>query len=135
MAFSSCSSNAKTPENSNAIPAEQNQNAIQNGAKTIGSSETKILLDKQKDIVVLDVRTPEEYAAGHLKNAVLLNKYDPDFAAKLKAFDRNKTYLIYCAVGGRSGQTASMMESLGFKNIFDATEGFEKLKNAGAPVE
>ena len=135
FAFTACNSNASTAETSQLSALEQSQNASQNGPKTLNTTEAKKLIETQKDLVILDVRTPAEYAAGHLKNAQLLNKYDADFEAKLKALDRNKTYLVYCAVGGRSGQAAKMMQQLGFKNIYDATEGFKPMQDAGVAVE
>ena len=133
--FASCSQSSNATEKTEPLTAEQTKNGTENGIKTIRTAEAKTLLAQQKDLIILDVRTPQEYAGGHLKNAVLLNKYDPDFEAKLKALDKEKTYLVYCAVGGRSGQTANMMQQMGFKYVYDATEGFNPLKDAGAAVE
>ena len=103
--------------------------------QSIGSSETKALLAEQQQIVMLDVRTPEEYAAGHLKGAKLINFYSPDFRQRVQALDPAKTYLVYCAVGGRSKEAVQTMAKLGFKQVYDATEGFSALKNAGIPTE
>ena len=135
FSFSACSSNHGTLQDPTTTPAEITQNGTKTEVKTIQSPEAKALLAKQENVVILDVRTPEEYAAGHLQTAKLINKYDPDFAEQINALDRNKTYLIYCKAGGRSAETTKMMTELGFKNIYDATEGFESLKNAGVPAE
>lgn len=133
LAVTACNSNASTPGNPPTV--EQQQNGTPKAVKTIRSAEAKALIEKQKDLVILDVRTPQEFAGGHLKNALLLNKYAPDFETSLKALDRNKPYLLYCAVGGRSGEAARQMQQLGFTQIYDATEGFNPLKDAGVPIE
>jgi phage shock protein E len=105
------------------------------GLQSIRSQETKALLAQQPDIVMLDVRTPEEYAAGHLKGAQLINFYSPDFLQRVQALDPAKTYLVYCAVGGRSKKAVQRMARLGFKQVYDAAEGFRALQNAGIPTE
>ncbi|MGC6486353.1 MAG: rhodanese-like domain-containing protein [Planctomycetota bacterium] len=51
--------------------------------------------DSGGDVVVLDIRTPDEYAAGHLPGAVLMDCKAPDFADKLKTLDRSKTYVMH----------------------------------------
>jgi phage shock protein E len=135
IAVSACSSNAITTENNNQVITEKEQNAIKNGVKTIKSAEVKNLLEKQKDLVILDVRTPEEFKAGHLKDAVLLNYNGTDFEEKVKALNKDNTYMVYCAVGGRSGKAAKLMQDLGFTKVYDATEGFNPLKEAGVSVE
>jgi phage shock protein E len=104
------------------------------GLQSIRSQETKALL-AQPDIVMLDVRTPEEYAAGHLKGAQLINFYSPDFLQRVQALDPAKTYLVYCAVGGRSKEAVQTMAKLGFKQEYNAAEGFRALQNAGIPTE
>jgi phage shock protein E len=108
---------------------------IQQKAQAIGSQEAKALLANQEDIIILDVRTPAEYGAGHLKNAQHIDFYAPDFSQRLQTLDPPKTYLVYCAVGGRSREAAQMMQQLGFKQMYDASEGFSFLKNSGVPVE
>lgn len=135
LALTSFTSNAITTFKKVEIAQTKSQKGTTKPIKTINSTETKALLKDQKEVVILDVRTPQEYADGHLKNARLLNKYDKGFESKIKALDRNKSYLIYCAAGGRSGDAAQMMNKLGFTKIYDATDGFESLKKAGIPVE
>jgi phage shock protein E len=69
--------------------------------------------------VILDVRTPVEFAQGHAKNAVNLDFRAPDFAAKLAKFDKSKSYVVHCAAGGRSALAFAQMKQLGFKNVED----------------
>lgn len=102
--------------------------------RPVKSKEAKHLL-AQGSLIVLDIRTPEEWSGGHLKGAQLLNIYEPEFSQRLQVLDRTKPYLVYCAVGGRSRKAAKMMQQLGFQQVCDATEGFTALKAAGVPVE
>jgi len=103
--------------------------------KEINSQEAKNILEQQPGTIILDVRTPQEYAAGHLKKALLFNLYAPDFTSQISRLDPAKTYLIYCAVGGRSKQATNILKQKGFKHIYDASQGFNALKAAGIPTE
>jgi rhodanese-related sulfurtransferase len=86
------------------------------------------------DAVILDVRTPGEFAAGHLVGAQNINVADPDFAARLAGFDRDQSVYLYCASGGRSGRALQMMEGMGFTNAVNLG-GYNALKASGAAVE
>src|SRR5688500_7905502 len=73
--------------------------------KTIEVEQFEKLLAAKKDdrpVIILDVRTPEEYKAGHLKDAVLIDYKSKDFDQKMKALDKSRTYVVYCASGYRS---------------------------------
>lgn len=74
--------------------------------------------------VLMDVRTPEETAEGKIEGAMELDFRSPDFAEKLDELDKEKTYLIYCRSGNRSGQTCDMMAKKGFKNLYNLDGGF-----------
>ncbi len=88
----------------------------------------------QRTFVILDVRTPEEFAAGHLAGAVNVNLVAPDFAARLRALDRGKTYLVYCRTGARSTQVAQAMLRLGFRSVYNMVEGIEGWQHRGFSV-
>jgi phage shock protein E len=92
-------------------------------------------LRQKLDAVVLDVRTPEEFAAGHVPGAVNLSIADPTFRKKLDALDKSKTYLVHCAKGIRSNRACNMMSSLGLCGLYDYKGGFEDWKKLGKPVE
>lgn len=94
-------------------------------------------LQTQKNVVVLDVRTPDEYKNGHLANAVNINLYDPDFRTKLARLDKSKTYVVHCAAGlenGRSRKATAAMDSLGFRQIKHLNGGFNAWQQAKLPV-
>lgn len=80
---------------------------------------------QKPDAVVLDVRTPEEYKAGHLKNARLLDFNSGAFDSSYQQLDRSKTYLVYCRSGKRSDKAASKMAAAGFKNVVQLKGGIE----------
>ena len=86
------------------------------------------------DFVIFDVRTPSEYASGHIENAVNLDYYDDAFEETLDTYDRNKTYLIYCRTGNRSAAAMKIMKNLGFTNVYNMQGGINVWISAGYPV-
>lgn len=85
--------------------------------------------------VILDVRTPGEYKKGFIKDARLLDIFSDNFDAELNKLDRNATYYVYCASGGRSAECAEKMQTLGFKKVYDLDGGMGAWRNANMPVE
>ena len=84
--------------------------------------------------VTLDVRTPAEFAAGHVPDATNLDFYSPQFRGELQNLDKNKSYVVYCHTGNRSGQATALMHSLGFKHVYDVQGGIAAWEQAGLPV-
>ncbi|HPI39619.1 MAG TPA: rhodanese-like domain-containing protein [Pseudobdellovibrionaceae bacterium] len=81
------------------------------------------------DSVFLDVRTPQEFAEGHIQKALNLDFYNSNFEKEIKALDKNKEYKIYCRSGNRSQKTYELMKALGFKKI-ENIGGFSSLRSA-----
>lgn len=82
----------------------------------------------QKDIeshTVLDVRTPEEFEAGHLQGAVNIDWFDDEFEKAVRAIDKSKPILVYCKKGGRSAKAVEKLVSMGYKNVIDLTGGYD----------
>ncbi|MGA0185885.1 MAG: rhodanese-like domain-containing protein [Ilumatobacteraceae bacterium] len=69
--------------------------------------------------IIIDVRTPEEYVAGHLDGATLIDIKDASFDAKMAELDPNASYIIYCRSGNRSAQAVERMKEAGFTNLTD----------------
>lgn len=86
------------------------------------------------NLVILDVRTPQEFQAGHIAGAVNLDYYARDFPQKLAQLDKNKTYFVYCRTGNRSGNTVAMMRRMGFRHIYELRGGILNWVQAGFPV-
>jgi rhodanese-related sulfurtransferase len=102
---------------------------------TVGKAQ-KLIKERagKADFVILDVRTPGEFAEGHLKGAVNLDVQSPTFEKGLRALDRKKSYLVYCRTGNRSRQAILAMERLGFRSIFHMNEGIVMWKQQGFPL-
>ncbi|MFC1957239.1 rhodanese-like domain-containing protein [Chloroflexota bacterium] len=86
------------------------------------------------DFVILDVRTAEEFADGHLENAVNIDYYSPGIRNELDTLDKNKNYLVYCRSGSRSLNAAKIMEELKFSNINNILDGIIRWGSEGLPI-
>lgn len=105
------------------------------GIRLVSASQgAAIQAEPPEDLVILDVRTPEEFAQGHLEGAVLVDFYDDDFAEQIGGLDPDVPYLMYCRSGNRSGQTATIMEQLGFTDVADVDGGILSWADAGLPL-
>ena len=83
------------------------------------------------DFVILDVRTPAEFAEGHLANAININFYANTFEQDMSQLDRDKIYLIYCHRGVRSDRTLRLMQTLGFRRVYNLLGGTVRWQQAG----
>ena len=98
-------------------------------------ARAKEILDQPPEgLVVLDVRTPDEFSSGHLPGAVLVDFYDADFPQQIQALDRDVPYLVYCRSGGRSAKTEQLMGQLGFSDVTDVEGGMLAWADAGLPM-
>jgi len=91
--------------------------------------EVQNLIEKQARnnvLILLDVRTPEEFAAGHLNGALNLNLNVPDFADRLNELDKTKVYLVYCKGGVRSARAMQIMQKQGFRQVYNLSGGLNK---------
>ncbi len=91
-------------------------------------------MKKSSQIIVVDIRTPEEFAKGHIKKAINVNMNDKSFAKKLTKLDRTKTYLMHCRSGGRSTASLPVWNRLGFKNVLHLSRGTLGWVKAGQPL-
>ena len=86
------------------------------------------------DFVIIDVRTSEEFAEGHIENVVNIDFYAETFRDELDNLDKDKTYLIYCRSGSRSGNTLNIMEELNFREVYNMSGGIIEWKAEGLPL-
>lgn len=100
--------------------------------KDVDIATAKAMIAKG-DVVIVDVRTPEEYSGGHLDKAVLANINDPSFEAKIASVSKTKPVLVYCAAGGRSARASKIMAEKGWKNVNNILGGFNAWSGAGYP--
>jgi rhodanese-related sulfurtransferase len=84
--------------------------------------------------ILIDIRTPQEFSGGHLKNALNVNFYSPSFMEEISTLGKNKNVLIYCASGNRSGQALQKLKSNSFKSLADLEGGISSWAAAGKNI-
>ncbi|MEJ6576975.1 MAG: rhodanese-like domain-containing protein [Actinomycetota bacterium] len=87
-----------------------------------------------ESVVVLDVRTSGEFAAGHISNSINIDVETGEFANQVANLDKTKTYAIYCQSGRRSAIAASQMAKLGFTSLYNLNGGIGAWAGAGQTV-
>lgn len=101
-----------------------NKNTNQNKNISNISAEEYISSDIKNKGIVLDVRTKSEYNEGHIAGSVNIDWNNTElFKSEIEKLDKNKTYILYCRTGNRSGQALKYMSSLGFKNVYNILGG------------
>ncbi|MCK5552045.1 MAG: rhodanese-like domain-containing protein [Deltaproteobacteria bacterium] len=103
----------------------------------ITSEEAYTLIQENKgnlNFVILDVRTPEEFVRDHIGNAINLDYYSETFKGDLNRLDKNKTYLIYCQIGGRSKMVLGIVKELGFREAYNMLGGITQWKAKEMPT-
>jgi rhodanese-related sulfurtransferase len=101
------------------------------GVREVAAAEAVQMLEAR---TVIDVRTPEEFASGHVTGAVNIPVEAADFSDRIGELDPKASYLVYCRSGRRSAIAADIMDEAGFTDVVDAG-GLQPLADAGAPVE
>ena len=123
-----CTADQADSQSSNASAAQLNSGEWQ--VQTVEALEAQDVISTVPNIVVLDVRTPEEYDAGHISGGKNIDFFGSDFESQLSELDRDTPYLLHCKSGGRSTKVLKVMERLGFKNIYHLEGGFDAWKKA-----
>lgn len=95
----------------------------QNAGTVLNPAEFNKKINTTSGAIVLDVRTPEEFAGGYIANAVNINYNGNDFQDEIAKLDKNRTYFVYCLSGKRSASAASYMRSKGFRNVINLDGG------------
>jgi phage shock protein E len=103
--------------------------------KNVTINEAEKLIKEDPKVVVLDVRTAEEFKAGHIAGAKNLDFNGDGFEKQIAALDKSKTYLVHCAAGGRSAQACKLIEQAKLPGVYHMNEGFKAWEKAGKPVE
>ncbi|MEH6405046.1 MAG: rhodanese-like domain-containing protein [Sneathiella sp.] len=104
------------------------------GVLHVNALDADRLLKKNPKIIVLDVRTGQEFKQGHIKGAINLNYYDNDFKELVRMLDQTETYLVHCKTGRRSGLSIPIMKAAGFKNLAHMDHGFDGWRKAGLAI-
>lgn len=104
------------------------------GAVTTVSPQAWLSSAAKPGVVIVDVRTPAEYAAGHVKGAVNLDVSAPDFTTRMNTLDKNATYAVYCHSGNRSATATTAMGKADFAHVYNLKGGIGDLQAAGATI-
>lgn len=99
--------------------------------KDISSEEAEKMLS-QENVIIIDVRSPEEYALGHLPKSININVNDKNFSEQLNNLDKDEKYLVYCRSGVRSVKAINIMKQAGFNKMYNLKTGIKGWKG---PIE
>lgn len=91
-------------------------------------------LEIDADTVIIDVRTPQEFAEGHLEGAVNIDVQSADFDASVQQLDPDGEYVVYCRSGNRSAAAIDRMTALGFSTLVDAGSLQNAATSTGLPI-
>ncbi len=111
--------------------------ADQPGASSIKHVDPKNAqkLLSQTNLVVLDIRTPEEFNSYHIAGATNIDFNSSDFEQRISSLDKSKAYLVHCASGGRSKRSLKIFQKYDFQSVYHLDGGIVAWKDAGLPVE
>jgi rhodanese-related sulfurtransferase len=111
------------------------ESAVAPGIQVVSPEQAAATIaDGSDDLVILDVRTPEEFDDGHIEGAVMLDFNRDDFAEQLSTFDPEVPYVMYCQSGNRSSGARAIMSELGFTSVEDIDGGIVGWEQAGLPT-
>lgn len=91
--------------------------------------------EKSENQLIIDVRTPDEFAQGHIKGAVNINLFDRNFTEQFNNFDKSEPIFIYCRSGNRTSKASKQLAKLGFENIYDLQGGIINWARNNQPIE
>ncbi len=89
---------------------------------------------KLGEVKLIDVRTPQEFAQGHIESAINIDFRNENFEELIAKVDKTKPVAVYCGKGGRSGKCSSFMKKAGFTKIYDLDGGITEWKFNGKKV-
>jgi rhodanese-related sulfurtransferase len=105
---------------------------------TAGATNMDVLEFSKKitesGVVILDVRTPGEFAEGYIEGARMIDFQGGSFETEIASLDKDVTYAVYCRSGNRSGQAVKIMQDAGFRNLYNLEGGVIDWANQGMPL-
>lgn len=116
-----------------ADPPSASSKSAMKSITNVSAIETETLLQSHPEIVVIDVRTQEEFAEGHIAGAKNVNFNAPNFNDRMREF-AGKTILLHCAAGGRSSRALESLGAVSFEKVYHLNKGFNDWIAAGKPV-
>lgn len=98
--------------------------AIIQSFSTLQSVE-EFIQSMNKEHVLIDVRTPEEFSEGHLPNALNISVTSLNFPFEISKLNKEQTVLVYCRSGKRSARAAMALKAMGFEKIYELRGGYK----------
>ena len=95
----------------------------------------QVIADDPAGLVVLDIRTPEEFNEARLADAIMVDFYADDFTDQLDTLDKDVPYVMYCRTGNRSSDAVKTMKDLGFVEVYEIDGGIVNWFEQGYPIE
>lgn len=123
LPITGCSQNPSTTGGSELLQQQQ----------ILAPAEFQVAIDNGNAVLV-DVRTPQEYASGHIPGSINLDWTAPDYEQRFAGLDRERPVLVYCAIGGRSDQARAYLQEKGYQ-VIELEDGIASWKKAGLPLE
>lgn len=111
--------------------------SAQKAVKEVDAEEARVIIEDKKgspDLVILDVRTDEEFTAGHIEGAENIDVKSESFKDDVGKLDKSKSYIVHCRTGRRSETAVQIMEDMGFTDIYWMQDGIVGWQDAGYPV-
>lgn len=107
----------------------QKNDAIEN--QLLSPTEFVTTLQNEKEAIIIDVRTPEEFSKGHIENAQNINWNNGDFEEKISSYKKDTPLFVYCMSGGRSASAAEKLRGLGYTKVYELDGGILSWRNEG----
>lgn len=104
-------------------------------AMLLGLTQSQPVLADSDRMVILDVRTPEEYREGHVQKSLNVDFLDGSFRTEVSKLNKDATYKLYCRSGNRSGQATQLMKALGFKDVENIGSLHQAAKRLNRPID
>jgi rhodanese-related sulfurtransferase len=105
------------------------------GVERLNPEQFESTINSTSGALIIDVRTPEEFAQGHINGAQLMNIYDQDFEQKVAALPKDKPVFVYCRSSNRSMQAVPAFQKVGFKQIYELAGGMNAWYASGKQVK
>jgi len=133
IALAACSQDPSGAVQAQAQAAEEPAAPV-SSIRDVTVAEADALIASEAPVTIIDVRTPGEFAEGHIEGAANINLRDPDFAEQIAALDPEGSYVLHCKSGARSARALEIMKEQGFADIAHMSEGFDGWQASGKAV-
>jgi len=92
--------------------------------QSISVDQAKVLISDNIELIIVDARTPEEFAEGHLDKAINIDVKADHFKKEINKLSKDKSYLVYCRSGKRSTKASNIMAQEGFNVLYNMDGGY-----------